>query len=183
MTFVNNHNKIKVMNNIKGQDILILLKLLVKEQQLLNWNYQAIADELIISLSQVHTAIKRLQKSYLLNSDTKYPIHSSMREFLVHGLRYCFPPEYRNKTRGIPTGYSAKPLQGLISSGNDLPPVWPHPEGDTKGIALTPLYKSVPEAALKDPELYRLLALADMLRSGNARERKIATGEFENILL
>lgn len=171
------------MNNIKGQDILILLKLLVKEQQLCNWGYQDIADELAMSLSQVYAAVKRLQKSYLLDSDTKYPIHSSMYEFLVHGLRYCFPPEYKNKTRGVPTGYSAKPLKGLISSGSDFPPVWSHPEGDTKGIALLPLYKSVPNAALKDLELYKLLALTDMLRSGNVRERKIATEEFKDILL
>ncbi len=171
------------MNNIKEQDILILLKLLAKEQQLCNWSYQGIADELTMSLSKVYAAVKRLQKSYLLDSDTRYPVHYSMYEFMVHGLRYCFPPEYKSTTRGIPTGYSAKPLQGLIASGNDLPPVWSHPEGDTKGIALTPIYKTVPDAALKDSELYRLLALADMLRSGNARERKIATEEFKKILL
>ena len=171
------------MNNIKGQDILVLLKLLAKEQQLNNWSSQEISEELKISPSQISAALKRIRKSHLFDADTRYPIHSSLLEFLIHGLKYCFPVELKSVTRGIPTGYSAKPLKGLISSGNDLPPVWSHPEGDTKGIALNPVYKTAPEAALKDPQLYKYLALADMLRSGNARERKIAKEEFEIILL
>jgi len=57
---------------------------------------------------------------------------------------------------------------------NDLPPVWPWPEGNTRGIGLEPLYKSVPRAALRDPNLYQFLALVDAIRDGRARERKIA---------
>jgi hypothetical protein len=36
------------------------------------------------------------------------------------------------------------------------------------------LYKQAPKAALRDPVLYELLALADALRDGRARERKLA---------
>jgi hypothetical protein len=39
---------------------------------------------------------------------------------------------------------------------------------------LLPLYESVPEAALEDPQFYELLALFDALRAGQARERKLA---------
>jgi hypothetical protein len=57
---------------------------------------------------------------------------------------------------------------------NDLPPVWPWHEGNTRGVGLEPLYKSVPQAALRDPKLYQFLALVDAIRDGRARERKIA---------
>lgn len=171
------------MNNIKAQDILVLLKLLAKEEQLRNWSSQEISEELNISPSQISAALKRIHKSRLFDVDIRYPVHSALLEFLVHGVKYCFPAEFKSVTRGIPTGYSAKPLEGQIASGSDLPPVWSHPEGETKGIALTPIYKTAPDAALKDSLLYKYLALVDMLRSGNARERKIAKDEFEKILL
>jgi len=43
------------------------------------------------------------------------------------------------------------------------------PNGDTRGIALEPLYKTAPIAALRDPVLYEFLALVDAIRDGRAR--------------
>ena len=40
--------------------------------------------------------------------------------------------------------------------------------------SLTPLHGGVPEAALRDNRLHRVLALTDALRIGQARERHIA---------
>jgi hypothetical protein len=40
---------------------------------------------------------------------------------------------------------------------------------------LYPLYPSVPGAAAKNAALYELLSLFDALRSGAARERKLAS--------
>jgi hypothetical protein len=57
---------------------------------------------------------------------------------------------------------------------DELPPVWPWREGGTRGIALEPLYRTAPAAALRDPILYGLLALVDVIRDGRARGRKIA---------
>lgn len=45
-------------------------------------------------------------------------------------------------------------------------------------LGLEPLYKSVPQAALRDPILYQFLALVDAIRDGRARERKIAEREL-----
>lgn len=59
-------------------------------------------------------------------------------------------------------------------TSNDLPPVWPWPEGNTRGVGLEPLYRKVPPAALRDLELYELLPLVDAIRDGRARERQIA---------
>jgi hypothetical protein len=52
--------------------------------------------------------------------------------------------------------------------------VWPDPDGEVRGQAFLPLYKSVPKAADEDEKLHELAALVDALRSGNARERNIA---------
>lgn len=42
------------------------------------------------------------------------------------------------------------------------------------GHSVLPLHKCAPEASKKDPKLYQLLALIDVLRVGEAREKNIA---------
>jgi hypothetical protein len=75
----------------------------------------------------------------------------------------------------LPTAYAASPLRDLLVQGEDLPPVWPHPNGQTRGFALYPLYPTAPSAAMKDQEFYELLALFDGLRFGAAREREMSS--------
>ncbi len=129
-----------------------------------------------MSPSEVHAALKRLRFARLLHGPELggKPNNSALEEFLLHGLKYVFPAEYGQVVRGVPTSLAALPLKKEISSGDDLPPVWPWPEGDTRGVSLEPLYKSAPRAALRDSALYELLALVDAIRSGRARERKSA---------
>lgn len=139
-----------------------------------------VAAELGLSASEVHGAIKRLQASRLLHGramDDK-PNVSALEEFLIHGLKYAFPAEHGAITRGVATSYAAEPLNREIVSGKDLPPVWPWTEGETRGMALAPLYRTVPFAALRDKTLYELLALTDAIRDGRARERKLAEREL-----
>jgi hypothetical protein len=57
-------------------------------------------------------------------------------------------------------------------------PVWPDPQGEVRGAAFSPLYKSAPKAARADPALYELLVLVDAIRGGLARERKIAISKL-----
>lgn len=102
------------------------------------------------------------------------PNVSAILEFLVHGLKYVFPPHRGQMTRGIATSYAAPPLDTLIARGQEPIPVWPYPAGQQRGVMLEPLYPTVPFAALRDPSLYQLLAIADALREGRARERRIA---------
>jgi hypothetical protein len=66
----------------------------------------------------------------------------------------------------------------MLVSSNDPPPVWPDPEGNVRGQAFSPLYKSVPKAARQDRQLYELLVLADAIRGGLQREREIAITEL-----
>jgi hypothetical protein len=82
----------------------------------------------------------------------------------------------------MPTIFAAAPIANEIVSSGDPPPVWPDPEGDVRGQSFSPLYTSVPSAARKDSKFYELLVLVDALRSGNVRERKIASLKIQNRL-
>jgi DNA-binding Lrp family transcriptional regulator len=160
--------------NLKPQDVVVALKLCGYPNG--RQPISVIATELGLSPSEVHGAIQRLRSSRLLHGPAlkDKPNISGLEEFLVHGLKYAFPARHGEVTRGVPTSYAAEPLKSEINSSNDLPPVWPWHDGDTRGVGLEPLYKSVPQAALRDPALYQLLALVDAIRDGRARERKLA---------
>jgi hypothetical protein len=69
-------------------------------------------------------------------------------------------------------------LDKLIVQSPEPPPVWPYAKGSVRGISFLPLHRSVPEAAMKDPKLYEMLALLDAIRDGRAREREIAVREL-----
>jgi hypothetical protein len=103
------------------------------------------------------------------------PIYAALEEFLIYGVRYAFPTQEKAMTRGMPTAWAAPPLVGELAAAADAPrPVWPDANGEARGAAVEPLYKSVPQAARRDAALYELLALVDAIRIGRARERKLA---------
>lgn len=166
---------------LKPQDILVLLKLALTNGRS---SYLELAHELGMSGSEVHAAIRRSTKAGLLNISTFRPKREALIEFLVHGLKYVFPAERGPSTRGMPTGFAAPPLkqhfvkEPLVGVAYRPVPVWPEPEGDVRGDELKPLYRSVPKAARKDPDLYELLVLVDAIRSGGARERHLAENEL-----
>lgn len=138
-----------------------------------------VGAELSISASEVHAALKRLERARLLATDAagSRPLLQAVEEFLVHGVKYAFPAKRGEVTRGVPTSHAAPPLNAKIAAG-DLQSVWPHAAGAVRGVALEPLYRSVPAAALRDPALHELLALIDAIREGRARERKLAEHEL-----
>ena len=129
-----------------------------------------------LAVSAVHASLKRAATSKLVLFDGRKPVvlKAALLEFLVHGARHAFPPVQGGLTRGVPTAYAAAPLNEVIAPSADPPPVWPHAKGTVRGLAVAPLYPSVPAAALKDPPLYAALALLDALRLGQAREREAA---------
>ena len=163
---------------LKPQDIVILLKLVALDSA--PWAYGELAKQLGMSASEVHAAIKRcLSANLAIKQDQGIvPNHRNLLEFLVHGMRYVFPPERGELTRGISTAYAAEPLAQYFAGSTEPPPIWPDAEGDTRGITLKPLYKSVPFAAKNDNQLYELLALVDAIRIGRARERQLAIREL-----
>lgn len=162
---------------LKPQDIVILLKLLIKEDE--KWSYASLAAELFISASEIHAGIKRALAARLMNIQSRKPIKKSLEEFVIHGVKYAYPPQRGGLTRGIPTSYAAPPLKDFVLNSNDPPPVWPDPDSEIRGYELAPLYKSVPKAASKDKKLYEMLTLIDAIRDGRARERELAVQEIK----
>jgi len=166
---------------LKTQDILVLLKLVVLRNEA--WTYSQLATELDLSSSQVHAAVRRLIRSGLaIDENGHIRIHTrNLEEFLVHALRYLSVPEKGPKSRGMATLTSAPPFASqFINDGEPI--VWPDPSGEVRGESLTPIYKSAPAAARRDPVLYELLVIADALRAGRARERQAAVKELKKRL-
>lgn len=161
---------------LKPQDIVILLKLVAIGDR--PWSFSSLGTELGMSPSEVHGGIKRATTSRLYDPNRKVPILRSLLEFLVHGVKYVFPPEAGSLTRGIPTSYAAPPLNALIIQTDEPPPVWPTCDGNARGYQFAPLFRSVPIAAANDGNLYELLALVDAIRDGRARERELAVKEL-----
>lgn len=133
---------------------------------------------------EVHAAVNRvLDAGLAVRKAAKIRANiRNLHEFLVHGLRYVFVPEWGEIARGMPTLYAVAPLSDVISASSEPIPVWPDPGGKVRGSSFTPLYKSVPKAAREDPALYELLVLVDEIRGGRARERKIAIHQLEQRL-
>lgn len=159
---------------LKPQDLYVLLALLSRGDG--SVGYPELAEQTGLAVSAVHGAFKRAAAAQLAKFQDRRPVvlKIQLREFLFYGAKYVFPPVWGSLTRGVPTGYAAAPLNGVIAPTNDPVPVWPHPKGTVRGLSLSPLYPSVPMAALKDERLYAILSLFDALRSGQARERAAA---------
>ena len=166
---------------LKPQDIFIMLKLVVLDSS--EWSYPALSHELSMSASEVHAGVKRAVAAKLMDMHRKKPVKSNLLEFLLHGVKYAYPPDRGGITRGMPTGYAAPPLRELIVQSDEPPPVWPDPDGQMRGYEFSPLFSSVPQACKVDPKLYELLALVDAIRDGRARERKIAMKEIQSRFL
>ena len=158
---------------LKPQDLVVAVRLANPAAG--RSTYPTLAASLHMSASEAHAAVKRAAESGLVDETTRKAKRSALLEFVVHGLRYVFPPSWSGVSRGIPTSYAAPPLNGSIVQG-ELPPVWPHPEGQIRGQGLRPIYKSIPAACLHDAEFYEWMALLDAIRSGRARERELAVG-------
>jgi hypothetical protein len=157
---------------LKPQDFVVAIRLAMPGQA--DWTYPELASALRMSASEAHAAVKRAVRSGLVDESTRSTRKSALLEFLVHGVRYFVPPVWTGITRGLPTSYAAPPLNASVVA-DEFPPVWPHAEGTTRGQGLVPVYRSVPEAALRDTEFHQWLALVDAIRSGRARERELAS--------
>lgn len=165
---------------LKSQDVVVALKIAAVNGEA--WTYAMLGSSLGMSPSNVHRSVQRACMAGLLAPDGRRPIRAALIEFLLHGARYAFPPKRGRATRGMPTASSAPPLSERLVSASELPPVWPDADGTVRGESLAPLHASVPGAAAQDAKLYALLAVADALRVGGAREREVAEVALRELL-
>jgi hypothetical protein len=143
----------------------------------------AIGEELAASPSQIHAAIRRLELSGLLRSAHRATNTRGLLEFLATGVRYAFPAARGPLREGIPTAYSAPPLNAVIDALDAV--VWPAPTGTpgtVRGFSLTPLFARAPQLVTRSPRTYALLTVVDALRLGDLKLRPHARAALEQAL-
>lgn len=151
---------------LRPQDVVVLLGLLVRHGS--RPPMARLGEELAISASEVHASLQRLKQARIIAEDeggTWLRLHA-VEEFLIHAVKYAFPARRGEVTRGVPTATSALTVDGQANAAA-FPLVWPHAQGQLLGTALHPLYRTVPVAALRDPALHELLAIVDVIRTGD----------------
>ena len=163
---------------LRPQDLLVLLRLSLERSSESPPSYAVLAVDLGLTASEVHAAVTRVVVAQLATKDSAGRPRvrlEPLRLFVQHGARYSFPATRGPQTRGVATGFAAAPLNALVRSSTGEPvPVWPDKNGTVRGETLYPLYPTVPQAALRNPALYELLALFDAIRAGSAREHALA---------
>jgi len=166
-------------NGMRPQDIAVLLKIIAADNG--NWQNKDLSAALALSPSEISESLNRSQIARLIDEKKKKVFRQSLMEFLEHGLRYIFPIVPGTLTCGIPTAHSHPFMSQQFPS--DEPYVWPDAEGKVRGVALEPLYEGVTKAVRSDEHLYKLFALADVIRIGKIRERKVAIEELKKMIL
>jgi hypothetical protein len=162
--------------SMKPQDVVVLLKVIALNND--NWQQIPLAHSLKMSQSEVSQSVARSKYAGLLDDSGKKVMRQALYDFLQYGLAVVFPARPGAVVRGIPTAHSTAPLNKEISSGENY--VWPFAKGNVRGHGITPLYATVPLAAMDDEQLHALLALADALRVGKTREKNLALQELKN---
>lgn len=162
--------------SLRPHDVCVLLALALQPEA----SYRQLAETVGLSLGETHNAAKRLELARLAAPGDAPVNKKGTLEFISYGVPYVFPAQVGGPTRGIPTAFSAPPLQREISGSEAV--VWPSASGSTRGPSLTPLSHTVSHIWETSQPLYELLALVDAIRVGRARERKWAREQLRDIL-
>ena len=153
-------------------DVAVLLHLLVHPDA----SYGDMAAMLGVGKATAHASVARLLRSGLAHAVGQSGVAAALGpagEFLQYGAAYAFPAVTVPRARGIRTGFAAPGNEGL-NALDVFPMVWPSRLGNAFGMGVTPLVPRAPDVSFRDPALYRLLALVDVLRLGDARAREVA---------
>jgi DNA-binding Lrp family transcriptional regulator len=162
---------------LRPLDVPVALRLAERPEA----TFQDIGEDLGISASTAHDAVKRLQFAGLIYPHERKVNRSALLEFLEHGVRYAFPAMVTGRrVRGVPTAHTAPLLAGEIVASDAM--VWPDPSGDMVGEAVQPLYAQAVQLPHRCPSAYEALTLVDALRCGRARERKLAAAKLRERL-
>jgi hypothetical protein len=157
---------------LKGVDLVVVLGLLRHPAG--DWTVRSLAQELRLPPATVQRTLERLALVRVFDAGRRRVNVGACEELFVHALRFVAPAVVGGETRGLPTAWAAPPLVGHLAGNEDLPPVWPDSLGEVRGLELQPLHPRVVSLAQADAEMYKLLALVDGLRVGDARVRALA---------
>ena len=166
-------------NGMRPQDIVILLKMITLGDR--KYSIIEMSDCLNISPSEISKAMERNVIAGLVSSDKTRVNKLALRDFLIYGLKYVFPPQPGSTTRGIATAHSAPPIhQYITENGENF--VWKYYKGTRRGNSIVPLYDKIPKIVENQHELYEFLTIIDCLRIGKKREIQIAIKELDKKL-
>jgi DNA-binding Lrp family transcriptional regulator len=169
----------KKSNGMRPQDVVILLQILTFANR--RWSVVELADSLNISISEISKSMERNAVAGLVSEDKMRVNKLALRDFLIYGLRYVFPPQPGTSTRGIATAHSAPPVSSRIAENGENY-VWKYYKGTRRGNSIEPLYDKIPKIVANQPELYEFLTIVDTLRIGKKREIEIAIEELDKRL-
>jgi hypothetical protein len=166
----------KKNNGMRPQDVVILLKIITLGIK--KWSIVEMADSLNISISEISKSMERNAVAGLVSADKTRVNKLALRDCLIYGLKYVFPPQPGSSTRGIATAHSAPPVNQRIAENSENY-VWKYYKGTKRGNSIVPLYDKVPKIVENQPELYEFLTIVDTLRIGKKREIEIAIEELD----
>ena len=94
-------------------------------------------------------------------------------EFTERKIHYLFPAEVNIATRGMAAAHSSPHLKKIILSEESY--VWPYINGDIKGLALTPIYKTLANGLDRTPDekFYAIISALDLIRLGGCVKIKL----------
>jgi hypothetical protein len=142
------------------------------------------SEMLGISPGEIAKSLKRLVAAQLvaenpqgnLVSDLNLSYHlvsRNMSEWIAYGIKYWAQPDPIGVVRGMASGWSCPEIRSEMAEP-DIPLVWEFGDGKERGEGIQPLYEGVPQAASRDPTLYKIMSLIDIMRVGKPRELNIA---------
>jgi len=142
------------------------------------FSVRSLENDTGISKTQISLSLSRMYDVGLAKLDRRLRVPKvntkSLLEFIAYGIMYVFPAKEGELARGIATSIASPVLKGKLMTSGELPPVWPNPEGNTKGLSIVPLHPHIFKGIKSDARLYAMLALVDAVRLGHARERNLA---------
>lgn len=167
----------KEHKGMRPQDVVILLKIISTGND--DLRIKDLSESLYISASEVSESLNRSSICRLLLPESRAVNKEPFAKFLEFGLPYVFPAQLGPVMKGIYTAHSESSLYLNFSSEEKL--VWADEFGKERGPSILPLYPTVTKAIKKDRQLYKLLALCDIIRIGDPSERSKAIWHIKEI--
>ncbi|HLO70288.1 MAG TPA: hypothetical protein VK167_05435 [Flavipsychrobacter sp.] len=163
---------------MKPQDIVVLLKIILYKGSA--WQSKELAAKLHISPSEVSKSLQRSEYAGLINAE-RGVARQALMEFIQYGLSYVFPAKPGSMVNGVLTAHSHPYMAKYFSSSMKY--VWADAKGYDRGLEIEPLYENAVKAVKEDEQLYKILALIDVIRVGRVREMKLAIDELKKEIL
>ncbi len=163
---------------LKPQDIMLLLKLAVHPNS--EWTYPSLAHDLAMSVSEVHTGLKRAERSGLFSRELRRPLGGNWRSLFCTG---CATPSLPRSGASPGDAHRRQPpvfLEEFPFSPEENY-VWPHPDGQQRGMSLSPLSNRSPGGHQRPAALHRP-GPGGCPAPGRKREMDFARRELKKLL-